>query len=129
MKDSLVSMRPFVLAFLGVVFLLGARGFSDDPFQHRTRQMQFGVSGGNVNDTTGNFCCSGTLGSLVTDGTTLYILSNNHVLAREDRAAAGEEISQPGTIDNNCQPGDVVGHLSRSVPLTSAIVDAAIAEL
>jgi len=49
--------------------------------------MHFGVSGGNVKDITRLFCCSGTLGSLVTNGTTQYILSNNHVLARQDRAS------------------------------------------
>jgi hypothetical protein len=38
--------------------------------QYQTRNMHFGVSGGNINDTTRSFCCSGTLGSLVTAGGT-----------------------------------------------------------
>jgi hypothetical protein len=46
----------------------------------------FGVSGGNVKDISALFCCSGTLGSLVTDGSGRFILSNNHVLARTDSA-------------------------------------------
>ena len=60
--------------------------------QYQNRNLHLGVSGGNVKDHTQSFCCSGTLGSLVTDGTTQYILSNNHVLARQDRAAVGERI-------------------------------------
>ena len=58
--------------------------------QYQTRNMHLGVSGGDVKDHTQSFCCSGTLGPLVTDGTTQYVLSNNHVLARQDRAAVGD---------------------------------------
>jgi len=90
--------------------------------------MHFGVSGGNVNDITRAFCCSGTLGSLVTDGTTSYILSNNHVLARVDQATAGEDISQPGLIDNGCRVATVVADFSIAAPLGSN-VDAALAQL
>ena len=72
--------------------------------QYQTLNNNYGVSGGNINDITRLFCCSGTLGSLVSGGGTFYILSNNHVLARQDQAAAGEAISQPGLIDNGCQP-------------------------
>src|SRR5262249_23712263 len=75
--------------------------------QYTIRNMHFGVSGGNIKDHTQSFCCSGTLGSLLTNGTTQYILSNNHVLARQDRAAVGEDISQPGLIDNNCRPATI----------------------
>jgi hypothetical protein len=87
-----------------------------------------GVSGGNVNDRTSRFCCSGTLGALVTDGTTQYILSNNHVLGRADQAVAGEDISQPGMIDANCAVTTVVGDFTISSPLGSN-VDASIAQL
>jgi hypothetical protein len=86
------------------------------------------VSGGNVNDATRRFCCSGTLGALVTDGTTTYILSNNHVLARGDQAVAGEDVSQPGLIDSNCNIGTVVADFTIASPLGSN-VDAAIAQL
>src|SRR6185369_12433006 len=74
------------------------------------------------------FCCSGTLGSLVTSGGTQYVLSNNHVLARGDQAAAGEDISQPGLIDNNCQISTVVADFTGAAPLGSN-VDAAVAQL
>jgi hypothetical protein len=86
------------------------------------------VSGGNVNDASRLFCCSGTLGSLVTDGITQYILSNNHVLARSDQASSGEDISQPGLIDANCQIATLVGDFTIASPLGSN-VDAAIAQL
>src|SRR5438876_6969141 len=33
-----------------------------------------------------------------------YILSNNHVLARSDSAAIGDDIIQPGLPDSNCSP-------------------------
>jgi hypothetical protein len=86
------------------------------------------VSGGNVNDASRSFCCSGTLGALVTDGSTQYILSNNHVLARSDQAVAGEDVSQPGLIDNGCRIATLVGDFTVGSPLGSN-VDAAIAQL
>src|SRR5215467_16032852 len=83
-------------------------GRADSGPNHQVRNLHLGVSGGNVNDQSRRFCCSGTLGSLVTDGTTQYILSNNHVLARSDQAVAGEDISQPGLVDDNCQVATIV---------------------
>src|SRR4030095_15849155 len=86
------------------------------------------VSGGNVNDISKAFCCSGTLGALVTDGSTNYILSNNHVLGRSDQAVPGEDVSQPGLIDNSCRVATIVGDFTVAAPLGSN-VDAAIAQL
>lgn len=96
---------------------------------YRTRNQHLGVSGGNVNDRTSRFCCSGTLGSLVTDGTAQYILSNNHVLGRSGNALAGEDVSQPGMIDANCAVTTVVADFTIAPPLTSSNVDAAIAQV
>jgi len=96
--------------------------------QYQTRNMHFGVSGGNIKDHSQFFCCSGTLGSLVTDGANQYILSNNHVLARQDRAAVGEDISQPGLIDNGCSPATRVADFTKAVTLGNN-VDCAIAAL
>ncbi len=62
---------------------------------HRVSSDLYGVSGGNVNDSSRRFCCSGTLGSLVSDGSALYILSNNHVLARSDAAAPARMSRSP----------------------------------
>ena len=97
------------------------------PNQGRTQF--FGSSGGNVNDISKSFCCSGTLGSLVKDvsGAQL-ILSNNHVLADTDQAAPGEAISQPGLVDNNCRPATTVAHFTVA-PHLGTNVDAALARL
>jgi hypothetical protein len=103
-------------------------GLADGGANHRVRNLHLGVSGGNVNDITRRFCCSGTLGSLVSDGTNKYILSNNHVLGRGDQAVAGEDISQPGLIDNNCAISTVVADYTGASPLGSN-VDAAVAQL
>ena len=101
---------------------------ADGGANHRVRNQNFGVSGGNVNDRSARFCCSGTLGSLVNFGGTQYILSNNHVLARADQANVGEDVSQPGMIDANCQITTIVADFSAAPPLTSN-VDAAVAQL
>jgi hypothetical protein len=116
-----------VLAFL-ICGSLVVPGLADGGANHQRRNTHLGVSGGNVNDSTRRFCCSGTLGALVTDGTTQYILSNNHVLARGDQAAAGEDVSQPGLIDNNCAIPTIVADFTIASPLGSN-VDAAIAQL
>jgi hypothetical protein len=103
-------------------------GLADGGANHRVRNLHLGVSGGNVNDASRSFCCSGTLGALITDGTNQYILSNNHVLARSDQAVAGEDVSQPGLIDNGCRVSTVVADFTGAAPLGSN-VDAAVAQL
>jgi hypothetical protein len=103
---------------------------ADSGPNHQKRNLHFGVSGGNVNNHSKAFCCSGTLGSLVRDqSNTQFILSNNHVLADVDQASPGEDISQPGLIDNSCQPATTVANYSDAVPLGTANVDAALAQL
>ena len=99
--------------------------------------VKLGTSGGNAKDSSlqGNltFCCSGTLGSLLQRNGTLYILSNNHVLARSDSASIGDAITQPGLIDANCSSTGTttVGNLSQFVNLETSgtNVDAAIAQI
>ncbi len=59
---------------------------------------KLGSSGGNVNDVSAGGCCIGTLGSLIQRGPSLFVLSNNHVLARSSLAAANEVIAQPGAV-------------------------------
>ncbi|PYU64461.1 MAG: hypothetical protein DMG49_26620 [Acidobacteria bacterium] len=94
-----------------------------------------GTTGGNANDSSTQqsliSCCGGTLGSLVQRNGLFYILSNNHVLARSDSAALGDNIIQPGLVDSNCNPNSVsvVGHLSQFARLETSgtNVDAAIA--
>jgi hypothetical protein len=125
----LKTLLAFALVATLVLFSsLLTPGLADGGPNHRVRNQHFGVSGGNVNDITTRFCCSGTLGALITDGTTQYILSNNHVLARGDKAVAGEDVSQPGLIDNNCAVATVVADFTGAAPLGSN-VDAAVAQL
>ncbi|MDR7423629.1 MAG: hypothetical protein QN159_14345 [Armatimonadota bacterium] len=108
-------------AVLAVLFV-PALGRADNGPLHQAAQarpIQLGTSGGNINDASQLFCCTGTLGSLVQDGAgTQFILSNNHVLARTNKASLGEEIIQPGLADQNCVKDllDVVADLSAFKP-------------
>jgi Peptidase family S64 len=128
----MVRFRTCLIALVVLAFLVSSSlltsGLADGGANHQVSNPHFGVSGGNINDITRRFCCSGTLGALLTDGTTQYILSNNHVLARADQASPGEDISQPGLIDNNCRVPTIVANFSTAAPLGSN-VDAAIAQL
>src|SRR5262245_1666103 len=105
-----------------------SKGLADVGPNHQVRNMHFGVSGGNVNDITRRFCCSGTLGAMVTDGTTSYVLSNNHVLGLSGQASAGDDISQPGLVDNGCRIATVVADFT-AAPALGSNVDAAVAQL
>ena len=100
--------------------------------------IELGTSGGNISDTSGNFCCGGTLGALVTRNGTQYVLSNNHVLAKSAGNAGspdvGDAITQPGLIEVNCQSSSTrtVAHLSEYFPLQTGPIpkiDAALAQV
>ncbi|MFA4919954.1 MAG: hypothetical protein WC581_11990 [Thermodesulfovibrionales bacterium] len=104
----------------------------------RAEEIFLGTSGGNINDVNRTFCCSGTLGALVHDINYQYILSNNHVLAMTNTGVIGDDIIQPGLIDQSpvCyqDTNDVVADLSDFVPIsftkrTINLVDAAIAKV
>ena len=121
-----------VCAIVASLLLFGSLltpSLADGGANHRVRNLNLGVSGGNVNDISRRFCCSGTLGALITDGTNQYILSNNHVLGRSGQAVAGEDVSQPGLIDSNCSIATVVADFTGFAPLGPSNVDAAIAQL
>ncbi|HEY9284688.1 MAG TPA: hypothetical protein VIP46_14625 [Pyrinomonadaceae bacterium] len=127
LRNSLFALTG--LALVAAAALLGGTpAGADNGPNHRVRNLNFGVSGGNVNDASRSFCCSGTLGSLITDGTNQYILSNNHVVGLAGRARVGDDVSQPGLIDNGCRIADVVADFT-AAPALSANVDAAIAQL
>ncbi len=109
-------------------------------FTGRYRPVTMGVSGGNINDRTKKgayiYCSGGTIGSVVYKSGNSYFLSNNHVFARENKAAIGEDIVQPGLIEVNCSQitNDVVADLSQFVTITfkrtaNNKVDAAIAQV
>ena len=102
--------------------------------QTQSGAINLGTSGGNLNDTYGNFCCGGTLGALVTRNGTLYILSNNHVLAKSDTGSAGDPIRQPGLIEVECQSSSThtVANLSEFFNLQTGPIpkiDAALAQV
>lgn len=115
------------------------------PPSHTARQarpIKLGVSGGSIKDMDNLFAYGGTLGALVVDSRgKRYILSNNHVIARLNTAAIGEEIIQPSLIDQDFvgfqDTGDVVARLSKYITIRvfgklhipSNTVDAAIAEV
>ncbi|RCK77740.1 MAG: hypothetical protein IGBAC_2049 [Ignavibacteriae bacterium] len=96
-----------------------------------TRPVPIGVSIGNINE-----CAAGTLGCAVEKAGTRYILTNNHVIARENKAALGEAVVQPGRYDNKpvcaLKTTDIIGNLADFQTIvfsTSAnnVIDAAIA--
>lgn len=60
---------------------------------------------------------AGTLGCLVEKEGTLYILSNNHVLANSNEADVGDAILQPGPIDGGRNPQDQIATLGEFVPI------------
>ena len=117
-----------VLLILATLLAVAAGMLMAQTNLHQSRTTSFGTSGGNVNNISSAFCCSGTLGALVTDGSKQYILSNNHVLADADQASPGEDISQPGLIDNNCRPATIVADFTVA-PHLGTNVDAALAAL
>lgn len=124
-----LALGAFVFALLVGASLLTAPSMADNGPNHRVRNLHFGVSGGNVRDISRRYCCSGTLGALVKDNNNVnYILSNNHVMAIGDKAVVGDDISQPGLIDSNCQIATIVADFT-AAPKLGSNVDAAIAQL
>jgi hypothetical protein len=98
------------------------KGSSSGHTARYPRPIELGVSGGNSKDFAYPYCCSGTLGALVTDGAKQYILSNGHVFAGDqaasendpDVAEVGQEVNQPGLIDVGCYdyPDDYVAYVT-----------------
>jgi hypothetical protein len=82
--------------------------------QQRHRPLVPGISVGHFEVTAGTLGCfvEGRRGRP-------RILSNNHVLADENRAAIGDPILQPGRFDSGRRPRDTVASLDRMVRLTS----------
>lgn len=108
----------------------------------QTPPIQLGTSGGNVNDIANGYCCSGTLGALVTKGGSQYILSNSHVFAGDvvsggngRVAQIGDDVNQPGLVDNSCSSSNTnivadVSSLSTLYPPNSTPnVDCSIAQV
>jgi hypothetical protein len=82
---------------------------------------------------------AGTIGGFFKrneQGDRLFILSNNHILADEDRANIGDPIVQPGPFDGGTIATEQIGKLAAAVPLQGPgnhvpanLVDAAICEV
>ena len=121
-------------AFNGIqTILIGTPGFTVVPVARiqstRVRPTPCGVSVGHHNSVT-----AGTLGCVVQDSQgTRYILSNNHIIADNNKGTIGAPIVQPGPMDGGTAPNDTIAELAMWAPLffnnQSNYVDAAIAEL
>ena len=76
---------------------------------------------------------AGTLGCFVeTKSGAVRILSNNHVLADENRGKTKDAIIQPGDLDGGARPGDTIGGLGKYVRLKKTgtnLIDCALATL
>jgi len=99
---------------------------ADAWYRRNTRPLLLGASVGHVDVT------AGTTGGFVSRGAATCLLSNNHVLANEDRAAVRDWVVQRARFDGGKEPADRVARLLRSVPLKrrgANLVDAAIASV
>jgi S1-C subfamily serine protease len=77
---------------------------------------------------------AGTFGALVSKGQKRYILSNNHVIADENKLALGSSIFQPGFLDAGAPPNNrAIAGLGKFVALVfgggTNKVDCAMAEV
>ena len=136
-----VLFRRWSVKVIAVVLTstLASNLWADSGANHQdrlTRPIPLGVSGSSNDARDGGFCCGGTFGGLLQDaGGTLYIISNNHVLGRVNRATPGEDVVQPGLLDVGCNqnlPGNIVADFTQFIEISFSsnnLVDAAIAEI
>jgi len=145
MHMTRLGAGPIAAASIFVLLASGAsRALAQivcDQQSFQSRPIYLGTSGSNINSIGGGFCCGGTLGALVRGhgrgGATQYILSNNHVLGRVNRGRPGEQIIQPGLVDQpslcDQNVGDTIATLSRNIPIrfggADNFADAAIAQV
>lgn len=94
----------------------------------RTRPLAIGLS---IGFASAEDFIAGTIGAIVERGSDRFVLSNNHVLAFENRNPVGTVLLQPATLDAGRSPQDRVGVLSEYTPLTRRgnRVDAAIGKI
>src|SRR5437773_10541984 len=94
-------------------------------YQRNVRPALGGISIGHYAITAGTLAC------LVRDAGETFILSNNHVLANENRGAEGDPILQPGRFDGGKTDRDVIARLDTFVavdPAGTNLVDSALAK-
>ena len=95
-------------------------------YRRDTRPLLVGASVGHVRVT------AGTIGAFVRRGDRVFLLSNNHVLANEDRAREGDWILQRAKYDGGREPRERVARLRYWVRLKTHganVVDAALGEI
>lgn len=100
----------------------------------RYRPVPIGVSVGNANE-----CLPGTIGCVLERGTRRFVLSANHVLARQNLGAVGEAIVQPSLpdLDAACAPAPPSAGVATLAEFQTVVydgktpntMDAAIAEI
>jgi len=104
----------------------------------QTIPIQLGTSGGWRYDLANGYCCGGTLGSLIQNGGTQYILSNYHVFESDivsggngRVASENDPVIQPGLIDVGCNANNAqnVATLLKRSSLPNSNVDASIAQV
>jgi hypothetical protein len=122
-----IEDKPVIVMVTGELKALKGGGGGFNPTQ-RIRPAPNGVSLGHPNIT------AGTLGCLVTNGSTIFILSNNHVMADENQANIGDNILQPGPFDGGQDPDDRIADLSAFETIVFStgannVIDAAIADV
>jgi hypothetical protein len=140
---SAIEGYPVIEMVTGkIVAMKGGGGGGTSHTAKQTPPIQLGTSGGSATDLANGFCCSGTLGSLVQKGGTQYILSNSHVFAGDvvpggngKVAQIGDNVTQPGYVDNNCSTSgtNLVAHVSTLSttypPASTPNVDCSIAQV
>lgn len=95
-------------------------------YQANTRPLLIGASVGHVDVT------AGTIGGFVRRGNATFLLSNNHVLANENRASRGDWVLQRAPFDGGRQPSERVARLRFWITLRPSgtnVVDAALAAI
>jgi hypothetical protein len=82
------------------------------------------------------FCFGGTIGSLLSNGTNMFVMSNNHVLGLSDAATVGQDVTQPGEIETNCSTSGTINIANvstvislESPPIPATPVDVTIAQI
>lgn len=142
-RDDMLHRRILELAgqdgvdisYIGSVFKCAGRkipsaaALRDRPwYQQHQRPLRIGVSVGHYGITAGTL---GAFGLRSADGK-VVMLSNNHVLANENKAKPGDAILQPGAYDGGRREADTVARLLDFVPIRAGmnnLVDAAVATL
>jgi hypothetical protein len=125
-SKEVATLRDMAKGEIDVRYIGRVQKAQGSVLQGRVRALRPGISVGHVQIT------AGTLGAFANDGAQTMILSNNHVLANENNAAAGDHIVQPGLFDGGTDPADAVATLTRFVSIdfqNPNLVDCAVAGL